>query len=106
VVTVDRLAPDEPLSPELVLVLPPELRAEALARLPEPLWPKAQPRIAAAPVRRKAQPHVAAAPPRMPQSLTRILATVLVARAAQLMLIFVSVTALVLTLAAVANAVR
>ena len=91
--TVDRLAAEEPLSPELVLVLPPELRAEALARLPEPVW-------------RKAQPRVAVTPPCTQEPLTRILATVLVARIGQLVLIFVSVTVIILTLAAVANAVR
>lgn len=104
--TVDRLAPEEPLSPELVLVLPPELRAEALARLPLPVWRKVPPRVAAAPVLRKAQPRLALAPPPTRESLTQLLATVLVARVAQLMLIFLSVTVLILTLAAVANAVR
>ena len=119
VLTVDRLAPEEPLSPELVLVLPPELRAEALARLPQPVWQKAQSRVAAAPVGRiaqpgveaapegrKPQPRVAAPPARTQGSMTQLLATVLVARVAQLMLIFVSVTVLILMLATVANAVR
>jgi hypothetical protein len=92
-VTVDRLAPEEPLSPELVLVLPPALRAEALARLPPPVRPEAR-------------PPVAVAPPCAQESLTQMLATVLLPRLAQLMLIFISVTALVLTMAAVANAVR
>jgi hypothetical protein len=92
-VTVDQLAPEEPLSPELVLVLPPELRAAALAQLPPPAWPKGQPRVAVA-------------PPPAQESLTRILVTVLLSRVAQLMLIFFSATALILTLAAVANAVR
>ena len=93
VVTVDQLAPEEPLSPELVLVLPPDLRAQALARLAPPVWPKAQ-----APV--------AATPPLARESLTRTFGTVLVARMAQLVLIFVVVTALTLLLSAVANAVR
>ena len=104
--TVDHLAPEEPLSPELVLVLPPELRAEALTRLPHPVWRAAQPRVEAAPAWRKAQPPVAAAPPRTRDSMTPILATFLVARVAQLVLLFVSVTILILMLAAVANAVR
>jgi hypothetical protein len=93
VVTVDQHAPEDPLTPELVLVLPPELRAAALAQLPPPTWPKAPPRVAVSPSRAQESP-------------TRIFVTVLLSRAAQLMLIFFSVTALVLTLAAVANAVR
>lgn len=91
VVTVDQLVPEEPLSPELVLILPPELRAQALARLGPPVWPKARPPVAL---------------PRAQESLARTLGTILVPRVAQLGLIFVAVTALVLILAAVANAVR
>jgi hypothetical protein len=49
---------------------------------------------------------VRVAPPRAKESLPRILGTVLVSRVAQLMVIFVAVTALTLTLAAVADAVR
>src|SRR5438874_2418447 len=41
----DQLQPDEPLSPELVLVLPPELRAQALASLGPPDWAKPKPRL-------------------------------------------------------------
>jgi hypothetical protein len=93
VVTIDELAPEEPLSPELVLVLPPELRAAALARLPLPVWPEARPRTALG-------------PPRAKRSPSHTVATLLLSRVAQLMLIFLSVSALVLILAAVANAVR
>jgi hypothetical protein len=93
VVIVDQLAPEEPLSPELVLVLPPELRAEALARLPPPVWP--QPR-----------PSAAAVQPPTQESLTRIFGTALLARVVQLVVIFLAVTALILVMAAVANAVR
>jgi hypothetical protein len=93
VVTVDQLTPEEPLSPELVLVLPPELRAQALAGLCPPVWPKARPRVAAA-------------PPLAQESLTRTFGAVLVARVAQLVLIFVAVAALTLMLSPVANAVR
>jgi hypothetical protein len=39
------LSPDEPLSPEIVLVLPPALRAEALAALGPPVWPTPAPRL-------------------------------------------------------------
>ena len=36
---IHQLASDEPLSPELVLVFSPELRAQVLARLGAPVWP-------------------------------------------------------------------
>ena len=39
-----RLAPDEAISPELVLVLPAELRTEALGRLSTAVWPAPPPR--------------------------------------------------------------
>jgi hypothetical protein len=84
VVTVDWLAPEVPLSPELVLVLPPELRAQALARLGLPVWPKAR-------------PAVAIAPPPAQESLRRTFGTVLVPHGAQLVVIFVAVTALTLS---------
>lgn len=92
-VNIDQLEPGEPLSPELVLVLPPELRADALARLGPPQWAKPRP-----PVR--------AATPPAENSLTRSLGSVLLPRVAQLMLTFVVVTALTLALSAVANAIR
>lgn len=92
-VTVDQFAPEEPLSPELVLVLPPELRAQALARLDPPAWPRVR-------------PPVAVAAPRAKESLTRTLGAVLASRVAQLTVIFVAVTTLTLILAAVADAVR
>jgi hypothetical protein len=92
-VNIDQLAPGEPLSPELVLVLPPELRANALARLDPPEW--AKPR-----------PSVRAPTPPAENSLTRTLGAVLLPRVAQLMLTFVVVTVLTLILTAVANAVR
>ena len=94
---IDQLAPEEPLSPELVLVLPPELRAQAVARLPPPIWPT--------------RSSIGAAPALADDSLAddssmRLLGIVLFARVAQLIVIFVAVTALTLVLAAVANAVR
>ena len=92
-VNIDQLAPGEPLSPELVLVLPPELRANALARLGPPGW--AEPR-----------PSVRAPTPPPENSLSRTLGAVLLPRVAQLMLTFVVVTVLTLILTAVANAVR
>jgi hypothetical protein len=92
-VNIDQLAPEEPLSPELVLVLPPELRAKALARLAPPVWPKPQ---------RRVQPAL----PPAEDSLTRTLGPVLLGRLVQLVVTFVTVTALTLVLSAVANAVR
>jgi hypothetical protein len=93
VVTADHLGGEEPLSPELVLVLPPELRARALAQLTEPAWPTGR-------------PHPAAAAPRPPESATTILKNILVPRLAQLAAIFVAISILTLILSAVANAVR
>ena len=92
-VNIDQLAPGEPLSPELVLVLPPELRANALAQLDPPEW--AGPR-----------PSVRAPRPSPANSLTQTLGAVLLPRVAQLVLTFVVVTVLTLTLTAVANAVH
>lgn len=42
---IDQLVADEPLSPETVLVLPPELRVLAIARLGPPSWPLPRPQI-------------------------------------------------------------
>ena len=92
-VNIDQLAPGEPLSPELVLVLPPELRANVLAQLDPPEWAKPRPCVRA-PI------------PPPANSLTRTLGAVLLPRVAQLMLTFVVVTVLTLSLTAVANAVR
>ena len=96
------LAHDEPLSPELVLVLPPELRAQALARLGPPVWPAPRPRTAeaAAPARQPA----ASSPIREP--LARSIATLVLARAVQLGVIFIFVTILILTMSLVAQAFR
>jgi hypothetical protein len=92
-VTVHQLTPNEPLSPELVLVLSPELRAQALAGLGAPAWPTARPHVvpAAAPVR---------------EPFARSLGVALAARVAQLSLIFVAVTILTLAMSVVAHAVR
>ena len=91
---IDQLAPDEPLSPELVLVFPPGLRAEALARLGPPRWPTPRPR------------PVEAAEPPVAEPLAPSLGTLLVARVGQLALVFVAVTILVLVMSLVANAMR
>ena len=87
---VPPLAPDEPLSPELVLVLPPELRAQALARLLAPVW--AQQRVADV------------APARDP--IGRTLGRILVSRAASLAQVFVAITILILAMSVIAQAMR
>jgi hypothetical protein len=94
-VDVHQLAPDEPLSPELVLVFPPELRAQALARLPAPVWPAAPRRAVAAPPA-----------PVVDDSPLPSLGTMLVSRVVQLVAIFVFVTILILAMSLVANAMR
>jgi hypothetical protein len=88
------LAPDEPLSPELVLVFPPELRAQALARLGPPARPTPRPRIVEVPAAVVDQPY------------TPSVGELLVARVGQLALIFIAVTILVLAMSIVANAMR
>jgi hypothetical protein len=93
--TPDQLAADEPLSPELVLVLPPELRAQALARLGEPVWPKPRPRP------RRPSP---VAPLPANESFARSLGKALGTRVLQLALIFAAVTIVTLALSAVASA--
>lgn len=91
---IGQLAPDEPLSPELVLVLAPELRAQVLAGLPAPIW---------ATQRRRA---VSAQAPVVDGPFERSLGAILVARVAHLALIFVVVTVLTLAMSLVAQAVR
>lgn len=115
------LAPDEPLSPELVLVLPAELRARVLAALGDPVWPTPRHRPAEAP----AQPPIATAsasaavaetrvrratrvnPPAYPAApFARSFAALVGARLVQLVLIFVAVTIFTLAMTLVAQAVR
>ena len=91
---VHQLAPDEPLSPELVLVLSPELRAQVLARLGAPAWPS--------PPRRA----VEAAEPDFGVVFAPSLGAILVGRVGQLALVFVVVTTLVLAMSLVAHAMR
>lgn len=110
-----QLAPDEPLSPELVLVLPPELRAQALARLGPPVWPAPRPRAPEAPPVPASPPipalvsppvPVLAAPPENEESFLRSLGALVGARFAQLGVIFAIVTIVTLALSIVAHAVR
>jgi hypothetical protein len=91
--TADQLAPNEPLSPELVLVLSPQLRAEALARLGSPVWATPRSRMA-----------VASTPIDGP--FVQSLGEIVVGRVVQLGLIFVLVAALTLVMSVVAHAVR
>ena len=91
---IRQLAPDEPLSPELVLVLPPDLRAQALARLGAPVWPRPRPRAVEAPTPAVAEP------------LAPSVGAMLLARVGQLALIFIAVTILILAMSLVANAMR
>jgi hypothetical protein len=93
-VNIHQLAPDEQLSPELVLVFSPELRAQALSRLPPPVWPKPRPRVDEAPAPSTIEPFA--------QSL----GAVVVARVTQLALVFAAVTILTLAMSLVANAMR
>lgn len=90
---VHQLEPDEPLSPELVLVLSPALRSQALARLGPPVWP--------APPRR-----VAAVPPPVHPAVAQSLGQILVARVVQLGMIFAAVTALTLAMSIAAHVFR
>jgi hypothetical protein len=88
---ISQLAPDEPLSPELVLVLPPTLRAEALARLETRISPKPRFRVIEPPI-----PYV--------EPDTRSLGMAVAARVAQLGLIFAAVTVATLAMSLVAHA--
>jgi hypothetical protein len=92
-VDLEHLAPDEPLSPELVLVLSPELRAQALASLGAPSWPAPRPRVAPRPTP-------------IDEPFARSFGQLLLARAVQLGVIFLAVTLLTLALSLVAQAFR
>jgi hypothetical protein len=99
--TIAQLAPDEPLSPELVLVLSPELRAQALARLGPPVWSTRRFRVIEAPT----TPEELSTPPEDAPPAPS-LGMALVARVAQLGLIFAAVTVATLAMSLVAHAVR
>jgi len=101
-VDIDQLSAEEPLSPELVLVLSPELRSEALARLAPPVWPTPRPRAAIEPPAPAVEPPA----PVVHRLHGPSLPGLLVARVGQLGLIFVAVTILILAMALVANAMR
>lgn len=88
-----QLAPDEPLSPELVLVLAPELRAQVLARLD-------------APARPAPRPCLREVPASAPEPFARVLGEVVAARLARLGLIFLVATMAVLAMSLVANVLR
>jgi len=93
-VNVSPLSPNEPLSPELVLVFSPELRAQALAYLPAPVWARPRPRLV----------EVASTP--VGEPFAQSLGGMLVARVTQLALVFAAVTILTLAMSLVANAMR
>ncbi len=88
-----QLAVDEPLSPELVLVLPAALRARVLAGLGPPVRPTPAPYL------RSVSPSVSEP---IPRSVGRSVAI----RCAQLALIFVVVTIVTFAMSLVAQAVR
>lgn len=92
--TIPQLAHDEPLSPELVLVFSPELRAQALAYLPAPVWARSRPR------------RLEAAPTPDDEPFSQSLGGMLVVRVTQLALVFATVTILTLAMSLVANAMR
>jgi hypothetical protein len=93
-------APSEPLSPELVLVLPPEERAQALAALGPPVWPTPKPRLRVVARPAAVEPPPPPAPP-LP-SIKRLVA----ARLVSLGVIFLAVTVITLALSLVAHALR
>lgn len=110
------LAPDEPLSPELVLVLPAELRARAIAALGDPTWPTPRPKptelrvVAPRPtapeqaylVLTDGPPETTSPPARTLEPLARFVGM----RILQLGLIFVAVTVVTVAMTLVAQAVR
>ena len=85
-------AVNEPLSPELVLVLPPELRADVLARLPAPVWP----------LPRQREPAVSAGRKPVAHTLGRIV----VSRVVGLVQIFAAITVLTVAMSLIAHALR
>jgi hypothetical protein len=104
-VTITQIASDEPLSPELVLVLPPEERARVLAALGPPVRPMPRFRVVAPPTRVDeplGEPlNKPLEEPGRP-SLKRLVA----ARLVSLAVIFVAATILTLSLSLVAHALR
>ncbi len=97
---ITQLPLDEPLSPELVLVLPPDLRAQALALLGPPVWPALRLRVVEAPA------PLVEAPAPLDEPFGRSLGGLLAARVVHLGVIFVAVTLVTLAMSVVAHAVR
>ena len=95
--TNTQIAPDEPLSPELVLVLSPEERAQVLAALGPPVWPMPRLRVVARPA-----PVDEPFDEPLGPSLKRLVA----ARLVSLGVIFIAATVLTLALSLVAHALR
>jgi hypothetical protein len=100
--SVDQLGSDEPLSPESVLVLPPALRAQAIARLGPQTWPKPPSRVPER-VPEFARDETPLSPD---ESFMRTVAVVATGRIAQLGLIFAVVTIFTLVMSLVAQAFR
>lgn len=95
--TITKLAHDEPLSPELVLILPPELRAQAVAALGPSAWQQPRPRLRLA---------KAAEPDLVEETFGHALGRLLAGRAVQLGVIFVAATVITLALSLVAHALH
>jgi hypothetical protein len=91
-VNTSQLAAGKVLSPELVLVLPPELRARVIASMPPPAWATPRPR----------GPRTPLPAPREPWA--HALGAVVLARVTPLALIFVAGTILTLAMSVVAHA--
>jgi len=100
-VTNTQIAPDEPLSPELVLVLSPEERAQVLAALGPPVWPIPRLRVVARPAPVD-EPFDEPFDEPLGPSLKRLVA----ARLVSLGVIFIAATVLTLALSLVAHALR
>ena len=105
------LSPDEPLSPELVLVLPPEQRAQAIEALGPPVRHLPPLRVVARPapvgvVARPAPVGVVARPASVDEPAGPSLMRLVAARLVSLGVIFVCATILTLALSLVAHALR
>jgi hypothetical protein len=105
-VTITQLAHDEPLSPELVLVFPPELRAQAVAALGPPAWPQPRPRLRLAIPAEPASAELLPVPVEPEERFGRALGHLLAARMVQLGVIFAAATVITLALSLVAHALR
>jgi hypothetical protein len=97
----------EPISPELALVCP-ELRAKAIAALPEQPWFASRPKRSENPLARASAVSGHPARTRGPESgsIAREAAAYLLGRAAGLLAVMAAFVLLVLILAEVAGAVR